>query len=269
MHMDKLIHDDKGSVTILNDCTTIMKLLGIVHPSVQILVGIAKSQDSEVGDGTMMVVLLAAAFLREAKRRGSDHRRHGVGHSCHSFSTCKPKNHHSWQVNYVLGGVARNVAKCMSKLGTKPHMIGTVGLDMADKNYVGSGVGIWRQKDIDTAVVCNILDANGEVAAGVASVEAIEKFLTPEWILLFNCNMSFAPVVMVDTNLSPPAWELLVKWQLNVIYLCGLNLYQLLNPGEFLVVNLLLLKLYPAVESVDGHIRRHAAGYSLPLLNFD
>lgn len=46
--MDKLIHDDKGSVTISNDGATIMKLLDIVHPAAKILVDIAKSQDSEV-----------------------------------------------------------------------------------------------------------------------------------------------------------------------------------------------------------------------------
>lgn len=46
--MDKLIHDDKGNVTISNDGATIMKLLDIVHPAAKILVDIAKSQDSEV-----------------------------------------------------------------------------------------------------------------------------------------------------------------------------------------------------------------------------
>uniref|UniRef100_A0A2P2MJ00 T-complex protein 1 subunit eta-like n=1 Tax=Rhizophora mucronata TaxID=61149 RepID=A0A2P2MJ00_RHIMU len=65
--MDKLIHDDKGNVTISNDGATIMKLLDIVHPAAKILVDIAKSQDSEVGDGTTTVVLLAAEFLKEAK----------------------------------------------------------------------------------------------------------------------------------------------------------------------------------------------------------
>ncbi|KAA3463142.1 T-complex protein 1 subunit eta [Gossypium australe] len=65
--MDKLIHDDKGNVTISNDGATIMKLLDIVHPAAKILVDIAKSQDSEVGDGTTTVVLLAGEFLKEAK----------------------------------------------------------------------------------------------------------------------------------------------------------------------------------------------------------
>ncbi|CAL5401595.1 unnamed protein product [Camellia sinensis] len=65
--MDKLIHDDKGNTTISNDGATIMKLLDIVHPAAKILVDIAKSQDSEVGDGTTTVVLLAGEFLKETK----------------------------------------------------------------------------------------------------------------------------------------------------------------------------------------------------------
>ncbi|CAK9184635.1 unnamed protein product [Ilex paraguariensis] len=65
--MDKLIHDEKGNTTISNDGATIMKLLDIIHPAAKILVDIAKSQDSEVGDGTTTVVLLAGEFLKEAK----------------------------------------------------------------------------------------------------------------------------------------------------------------------------------------------------------
>ena len=65
--MDKLIHDDKGSVTISNDGATLMKLLQIVHPAAVTLVQISMSQDAEVGDGTTSVVLLAGEFLRECK----------------------------------------------------------------------------------------------------------------------------------------------------------------------------------------------------------
>ncbi|CAL5443547.1 unnamed protein product [Camellia sinensis] len=36
-----------------------------------------------------------------------------------------------FDVHYILGGVARNVAECMSKLRTKPYMISAVGFDMA------------------------------------------------------------------------------------------------------------------------------------------
>ncbi|RXH88232.1 hypothetical protein DVH24_042303 [Malus domestica] len=97
------------------------------------------------------------------------------------------------KVSYVLGGVARNVAECMSKLGAKPFMISALGLDMA---------GILKHQNVETPVVCNILDVNGEVAAGVASVEALEKFLTSEWIQQFKYSIRSAPVLMIDANLN-------------------------------------------------------------------
>ena len=65
--MDKLIHDEQGRTTISNDGATIMRLLEIVHPAAKTLCEISLSQDSEVGDGTTTVVLLAGEFLREAK----------------------------------------------------------------------------------------------------------------------------------------------------------------------------------------------------------
>ncbi|KAL7002727.1 hypothetical protein U1Q18_003883 [Sarracenia purpurea var. burkii] len=118
------------------------------------------------------------------------------------------------KVQYILGGVARNIAECMSKLETVPYMISAVGLDMAGnlllEHWKSAGLsleGIRRHQDIETAVVLNIFDVKGEVAAGVARVEAIEKFVTPDWIQQFNWNIRSAPVVVVDANLSPPALE--------------------------------------------------------------
>eukprot|EP01096_Ripella_sp_DP13-Kostka_P008303 TRINITY_DN30_c0_g1_i1.p1 TRINITY_DN30_c0_g1~~TRINITY_DN30_c0_g1_i1.p1 ORF type:complete len:548 (-),score=303.57 TRINITY_DN30_c0_g1_i1:98-1741(-) len=70
--MDKLMYDDRGSVTISNDGATIMKLLDIVHPAAKTLVEIAKSQDSEVGDGTTSVVVLAGQLLKLSKEYVED-----------------------------------------------------------------------------------------------------------------------------------------------------------------------------------------------------
>ncbi|KAK3276883.1 T-complex protein 1 subunit eta [Cymbomonas tetramitiformis] len=66
--MDKMIYDDKGNTTISNDGATILRLLEIVHPAAKTLVNISKSQDSEVGDGTTTVTVLAGEFLRESKQ---------------------------------------------------------------------------------------------------------------------------------------------------------------------------------------------------------
>lgn len=65
--MDKLIVDDRGGVVISNDGATILKTLDVVHPAAKTLVDIAKSQDSEVGDGTTSVTLLAGEFLKQFK----------------------------------------------------------------------------------------------------------------------------------------------------------------------------------------------------------
>lgn len=64
--MDKLI-EEGNDTTITNDGATVMKKLNIVHPAAKILVDISKAQDSEVGDGTTSVVVLAGELLKEAK----------------------------------------------------------------------------------------------------------------------------------------------------------------------------------------------------------
>jgi len=64
--MDKLMYDGT-KVTISNDGATIMKLLDIVHPAARVLAEISMSQDSEVGDGTTSVVLLAGEMLKQVK----------------------------------------------------------------------------------------------------------------------------------------------------------------------------------------------------------
>lgn len=54
-------------MTISNDGATIMGLLDVTHPAGKILVDISRSQDSEIGDGTTSVVILAAELLERAK----------------------------------------------------------------------------------------------------------------------------------------------------------------------------------------------------------
>ncbi|XP_026433368.1 uncharacterized protein LOC113330748 [Papaver somniferum] len=126
----------------------------------------------------------------------------------------QPRTTTPGMVHYISGGVARNIAECMTKLGNKPFMISMIGDDMAGNLLFGywksAGLaieGIQRRQDVGTPVVCNVFDANGELAAAVASVEAIEKFLTEEWIQRFKGNILSAPIVMIDANLNPFSLE--------------------------------------------------------------
>lgn len=64
--MDKLIIMPNGDPIVSNDGATVLKNLEVVHPAARTLVDISQSQDSEVGDGTTTVTLLAAEFLKQA-----------------------------------------------------------------------------------------------------------------------------------------------------------------------------------------------------------
>lgn len=64
--LDKMLVDEVGDVTITNDGATILKLLEVEHPAARVLVNLSALQDSEVGDGTTSVVILAAELLKQA-----------------------------------------------------------------------------------------------------------------------------------------------------------------------------------------------------------
>lgn len=65
--MDKMIRDGKGEVTITNDGATILKQMQVLHPTAKMLVEISKAQDTEAGDGTTTVVIMAGSLLNSAQ----------------------------------------------------------------------------------------------------------------------------------------------------------------------------------------------------------
>lgn len=62
--LDKMLVDEIGDVIVTNDGATILSNLEVEHPAARLLVDVARLQDTEVGDGTTSVVLLAAELLR-------------------------------------------------------------------------------------------------------------------------------------------------------------------------------------------------------------
>eukprot|EP00657_Telonema_sp_P-1_P009036 TRINITY_DN3222_c0_g1_i2.p1 TRINITY_DN3222_c0_g1~~TRINITY_DN3222_c0_g1_i2.p1 ORF type:complete len:533 (-),score=215.27 TRINITY_DN3222_c0_g1_i2:107-1705(-) len=64
--LDKMLLDNMGEITITNDGATILQLLEVEHPAGKILVELAGLQDSEVGDGTTSVVIIASELLKRA-----------------------------------------------------------------------------------------------------------------------------------------------------------------------------------------------------------
>ncbi|KAK6103602.1 T-complex protein 1, beta subunit, putative [Brugia malayi] len=69
--MDKILlcgEGDSQQVQVTNDGATILKAIGVDNPAAKVLVEISMTQDSEVGDGTTSVTVLAAELLKEAER---------------------------------------------------------------------------------------------------------------------------------------------------------------------------------------------------------
>jgi len=66
--MDKMLVDQFGDVVITNDGATILKEIDVQHPAAKMMVEVAKTQDSEVGDGTTTAVIIAAELLKRAKK---------------------------------------------------------------------------------------------------------------------------------------------------------------------------------------------------------
>lgn len=66
--MDKMLVDSSGNVIVTNDGVTILEEMEIDHPAAKMVVDIAKTQESEVGDGTTTAALLTGKLLENAEK---------------------------------------------------------------------------------------------------------------------------------------------------------------------------------------------------------
>ncbi|MFH0836841.1 MAG: thermosome subunit beta [Candidatus Aenigmatarchaeota archaeon] len=64
--MDKMLVSGIGDITITNDGATILDEMEIEHPAAKMIVEVAKTQESEVGDGTTTAVIIAGELLKKA-----------------------------------------------------------------------------------------------------------------------------------------------------------------------------------------------------------
>jgi thermosome len=66
--MDKMLVSPTNDIIVTNDGVTILEEMQIEHPAAKMMVNIAKTQDTEVGDGTTSVVMIAGKLLENAER---------------------------------------------------------------------------------------------------------------------------------------------------------------------------------------------------------
>src|SRR3990167_7076336 len=66
--MDKMLVSPTNDIIVTNDGVTILEEMHIEHPAAKMMVEIAKTQETEVGDGTTTSVMIAGKLLENAEK---------------------------------------------------------------------------------------------------------------------------------------------------------------------------------------------------------
>ncbi|WP_340538905.1 carbohydrate kinase family protein [Nocardioides sp. GXZ039] len=116
------------------------------------------------------------------------------------------------RVTITAGGVGRNIAENLARLGTETHLIAVVGEDphgdlvLAASRAAGIEVSGVRRVDAATGTYLALLDDSGELLGGVSDMPAV---LEPEH--LDRELIAAADLVVLDGNLAPDtliaAWD--------------------------------------------------------------
>ena len=66
--MDKMLVSPLNEIIVTNDGVTILEEMKVEHPAAKMMIEIAKTQESEVGDGTTTAVMIAGKLLENAEK---------------------------------------------------------------------------------------------------------------------------------------------------------------------------------------------------------
>lgn len=106
------------------------------------------------------------------------------------------------------GGVGRNVAENLARLGTTTDLVAAVGDDalgatlLTDAAAAGVGVDLVRRTATPTGTYTAVLDADGELVVAVADMAATEA-LDADDVRRVADRVAAADLLILDGNLSP------------------------------------------------------------------
>ncbi len=149
----------------------------------------------------MLDVVCFGAAVQDTRARALGTVREGTSNPVSSFTTS--------------GGVARNVAECLARLGLEVALVSRVGDDLAGQSLIGElegiGVvvdGIARSSRQPTATYTALLDRAGNLAIGLADMAVFDE-IRPETLNLAAAESSRA--WFVDSNLPPSTLRYLLE----------------------------------------------------------
>ncbi|MBV9221423.1 MAG: carbohydrate kinase [Methylobacteriaceae bacterium] len=112
-------------------------------------------------------------------------------------------------IHRSFGGVARNVAMNLARLGVPTTLFSAVGTDeaaaalVADCEQAGIDCSLVLRLEAATGAYVAVLDADGELVVGIAAMEVIGA-LTPERIAAQQERLAAAALIFADANLAGP-----------------------------------------------------------------
>lgn len=108
------------------------------------------------------------------------------------------------QVHQSFGGVGRNLADCMSRLGVRPLFISAVGQDdLSDSVFQYCSHmdmrGVAHLKGHNTATYCAVISGSGELSLGLGDME-IHQQITEKHVSQFADRLCRARLLCIDGN---------------------------------------------------------------------
>ena len=149
--MDKMLVDSMGDVTITNDGATILKEIDVQHPAAKMMVELSKTADTEVGDGTTSVVILAGSLIEKAEE-------------------LIEKEVHPTIVVDGYKKAAAQAMKILENISIKISPGDKVWLNKVAKTSMASKL-IWRESDLLSSIVTDAVLAVAEKDNGKYKVD--------------------------------------------------------------------------------------------------
>ncbi len=125
----------------------------------------------------------------------------------HSARAAVPATSNPGTATMAAGGVGRNVAENLARLGTRTHLVAAIGSDgLGDQVLAAtSGAGVHvehvRRSARSTGTYTAVLDADGELVVAVADMAATDE-LAPEQVDAARDLVATAELVVLDGNLG-------------------------------------------------------------------
>jgi pseudouridine kinase len=146
------------------------------------------------GDGPVVVIGAASMDIKARAR-----------------TSLAPATSNHGTVSLSLGGVARNVAENLARLGVPTCLLTAVGDDAFGEEILRrtSAAGVDTSRALvaggqRTATYCALLDETGDMAVSIDDMQVVEA-LTLQVVRSHRALLSRSPMIVLDANLSPRA----------------------------------------------------------------